>query len=69
MIEMLAKEMARRTCAVLKDDSKKAICIELLTKILVYGDSVKDEVANEMKKTFTEEEKRLLREELAKLLG
>jgi len=69
MIEMMAREIARKVCAVIKEDSKRTICVELLTRILVQGDSVKDEVREEIKKTFTEEERKLLKEELAKLLG
>jgi hypothetical protein len=68
MMEMMAKETARKVCAVLKEDSKKVICIELLTKILTYGDSVKDEVREEIRKTFTEDERKLLKQEMAKLL-
>jgi hypothetical protein len=68
-MEMMARETAKKVCAVLKEDSKKTVCIELLTKILVYGNSVKDEVREEIRKTFTEEERRLLKEEMAKLLG
>lgn len=66
---MIARETARRVCAVIKEDSKQAICVELLTKILVYGDSVKNEVKEEIRKTFTEEERMLLKKELAKILG
>jgi DNA-binding MarR family transcriptional regulator len=68
-MEMMAREMAKRVCRVIEEDGKRAVCVELLTRILLYGDSVKDEVANEIKKAFTEEERRLLREELAKLIG
>jgi len=68
MMGMAAREIARKVCAVIKEDSKKTICVELLTKILVQGDSVKDQVREEMRRIFTEEERRLLREELAKLL-
>ncbi len=66
---MLARQTARKVCAVIKEDSKKAVCIELLTKILVQGDSVKDEVREEIRRIFTEEERKLLKEELAKLMG
>lgn len=68
MMEMMAKETARKVCAVLKEDSKKVICIELLTKIFTYGDSVKDEVREEIRKTFTGDERKLLKQEMAKLL-
>lgn len=66
---MMARQTARKVCAVIKEDSKKAVCIELLTKILVQGGSVKDEVREEIRKIFTEEERKLLKEELAKLIG
>jgi len=66
---MMARETARKVCAVIKEDGKRTICVELLTKILVQGDSVKDEVREEIRKTFTEEERKLLKEELAKLMG
>jgi len=69
MIELMAREIARKVCAVIKEDSKRIVCVELLTRILVQGDSVKDEVREEIRKTFTEEERKLLKEELAKLLG
>jgi hypothetical protein len=68
MIDVMAKDIARKVCAVLKDDSKKVICIELLTKILIYGDSVKDEVREEIRKIFTEDERKLMKDELSKLL-
>ncbi len=66
---MMARETARKVCAVIKDDGKKAVCVGLLTKILVQGNSVKDEAREEIRKTFTEEERKLLKEELGKLLG
>ncbi|MEM4480840.1 MAG: hypothetical protein QXG58_06330 [Candidatus Bathyarchaeia archaeon] len=69
MIEMMARETARKVCAVIKEDSKKTICVELLTKILVQGESVKDEVREEIRKVFTEEERKLMKEELARLMG
>lgn len=69
MIEVMARKTARKVCAVIKEDSKKTICVELLTKILVQGDSVKDEVREEIRKVFTEEERKLLKEELAKLMS
>jgi hypothetical protein len=69
VIEMMARQTARKVCAVIKEDSKKTICIELLTKILVQGDSVKDEVREEIRRIFTEEERKLLKEELARLMG
>ena len=68
MMGMAAREIARKVCAVIKEDSKKTICVELLTKILVQGDSVKDQVREEIRRIFTEEERKLLKEELAKLL-
>jgi len=67
-MESLARRTAKQVCAVIGDEGKKAVCVELITKILIYGDSVKDQVREEMRRTFTEEERRLLREELAKLL-
>jgi len=66
---MMARQTARKVCAVIKEDNKKTICIELLTKILVQGDSVKHEVREEIRRIFTEEERKLLKEELAKLMG
>jgi len=68
-VSLMAKEMARKVCAVLKDDGKRAVCIELLTKILTYGDSVKDEVREEVRRSFTEDERKLLRQEMARLLS
>ena len=38
--------------------------VGLQTKILVHGELVKDEVASEFRKHFTEEERRLVRGEL-----
>jgi hypothetical protein len=65
----LARTMARRVCSVIRDDGKRILCVEVLTKILVYGDSVKDEVRSVMEREFTEEERRKIRERLAELMG
>ena len=65
----LARTMARRVCSVIRDDGKRILCIEVLTRVLVYGDSVKDEVRSVMEREFTEEERRMIRERLAELMG
>jgi len=67
-MESLARRTAKQVCAVIGDEGKRAVCVELLTKILIYGDSVKDQVREEFRRTFTEEERRLLRNEMAKHL-
>lgn len=65
----LARTMARRVCSVIRDDGKRILCIEVLTRILIYGDPVKDEVRSVMEREFTEEERRMIRERLAELMG
>jgi|GEM_PF-4147129 hypothetical protein len=69
MEKTIARTMARRICSVIRDDGKRIICIEVLTRILVYGDPVKDEVRSVMEREFTEEERRRIRERLAELMG
>jgi len=51
---------------VLRDADKVNLCVKLLTKILVHGESVKDEVSSEFTKHFREE---VGRNEVEKLLG
>jgi len=53
---------------VLRDADKVNLCVKLLTKILVHGESVKDEVSSEFIKHFTEEERRLVRNELERVI-
>jgi hypothetical protein len=69
MDKTLARTMARRVCSVIREDGKRALCIEVLTKILVYGDSVKEEFRRVMEREFTEEERRKIKDELAKFLS
>jgi hypothetical protein len=69
MEKTIARTMARRVCSVIREDGKRILCIEVLTRILVYGDSVKEEVRRVMEREFTEEERRLIRERLAELMG
>ena len=52
----------------LRDADKVNLCVKLLTKILVHGESVKDEVSSEFTKHFTEEERRLVRNELERVI-
>jgi len=40
--EEIARRIATRVCSALKDVSKVDLCVELLTKILVHGELVKD---------------------------
>jgi hypothetical protein len=68
-MKSIARSTARRVCSVIREDSKRALCVEMLTKILVYGDSVKEEVRSVMEREFTEEERKLIRERLAELMG
>lgn len=68
MTEVVASSIARKACAVVKEGDRRARCVELLVRILTYGDSVKDEVREEIRRTLTEEERRLIRERLAELL-
>jgi DNA-binding MarR family transcriptional regulator len=68
VLEAAARQIAARACKVIREDGRRTVCVELLAKVLAHGDSVKGEVAEEIKKAFTEEERRLLREELARLL-
>ncbi|MEM0233579.1 MAG: hypothetical protein QXL22_06130 [Candidatus Nezhaarchaeales archaeon] len=69
MAEFLARDVARRACEVIRDSDRRTACIELLTRILIHGDSVKDEVRKEIRRMFTEEERKLLKQKLAELLG
>jgi hypothetical protein len=69
MEKTIARTMARRVCSVIREDGKRALCIEVLTKILVYGDSVKEEFRMVMEREFTEEERRKIREKLAELMN
>jgi hypothetical protein len=69
MDKTLARTMARRVCSVIREDGKKALCIEVLTKILVYGDSVKDEVRMVMEREFTEEERKQIKNRLAEIMS
>jgi hypothetical protein len=69
MEKTIARTMARRVCSVIREDGKRILCIEVLTRILVYGDSVKEEVRRVIEREFTEEERRLIRERLAELMG
>jgi hypothetical protein len=69
MDKTLARTMARRVCSVIRDDGKRILCIEVLTKILVYGDSVKDEVRKVMEREFTEEERKQIKNRLAEIMS
>jgi hypothetical protein len=69
MDKTLARTMARRVCSVIREDSKRALCIEVLTKILVYGDSVKDEFRTVMEREFTEEERKQIKNRLAEIMS
>ena len=44
----------------IKEDRKRFVCVELLTRVLSYGDSVKDEVREKFRKNFTEGERKLM---------
>jgi hypothetical protein len=68
-MKSIARSTARRVCSVIRDDGKRALCVEVITKILVYGDSVKDEVRSVMEREFTEEERKQIRERLAEIMG
>jgi uncharacterized protein YaaR (DUF327 family) len=69
MDKTIARTMARRVCSVIREDGKRILCVEVLTRILVYGDSVKEEVRSVMEREFTEEERRKIRERLAEIMG
>ncbi|MEM4977076.1 MAG: hypothetical protein QXT64_07125 [Desulfurococcaceae archaeon] len=69
MIELMARETARKVCAVIREDGKRAICVELLTKVLVYGDSVKDYFLSEFNRAFTNDERRMIKQRLGELMG
>jgi hypothetical protein len=69
MDKALARSMARRVCSFIVDHHKRILCINLLTKAFIYGDSVKDEVRSVMEREFTEEERKQIRERLAELMG
>ncbi|MEM1690482.1 MAG: hypothetical protein QXG48_02840 [Thermofilaceae archaeon] len=69
MAEFLARDVARRACEVIRDSDRRTACIELLTRILIHGDSVKDEVRDGFRRMFTEEERRLIKQRLSELLG
>jgi hypothetical protein len=69
MDKALARSMARRVCSFIADHEKRVMCVNLLTKVFVYGDSVKEEVRMVIEREFTEEERRVIRERLAKLMG
>jgi hypothetical protein len=69
MEKTIARTMARRICSVIREDGKRILCIEMLTKILVYGDSVKDEFRRVIESEFTEDERKRIRERLAEFMG
>jgi hypothetical protein len=69
MMKSIARSTARRVCSVIREDGKRVLCVEMLTKILVYGDSVKEEFRKVMEREFTEEERKLIRDRLAEFLG
>jgi hypothetical protein len=69
MEKALARSMARRVCSFIVDHTKRIICVNLLTKVLIYGDSVKEEVRSVIEREFTEEERRKIRERLAELIS
>jgi hypothetical protein len=69
MVKTIARSMARRVCSIIREDGKRILCIEMLTRVLVYGDPVKDEVRSIMEREFTEEERRMIRERLVELMG
>jgi len=66
--EEIARRIATRVCSALKAASKVDLRVGLQTKILVHGELVKDEVASEFRKHFTEEERGLVRGELERIL-
>jgi len=64
----IARRVAARACYAFKDASKVNLCVELLTKILVHGEQVKDDVTSEFRKHFIEEERRLVGNELERVI-
>ncbi|MEM2196347.1 MAG: hypothetical protein QXY41_05900 [Thermoproteota archaeon] len=66
MIE--AYRLARSICKVIVDDVKRAKCVHLIAKILIYGASVKDEVSSEINRVFTDEERLMLKKRIAEFL-
>lgn len=65
----MAQMIAARVCRVINDPAKREKCKELLVKILTQGDAVKDEVRREFQQHFSEEERRLIRQELERELN
>ncbi|MCR6691564.1 MAG: hypothetical protein MRT15_04170 [archaeon YNP-LCB-003-016] len=65
----MEKVIARQVCKVIRDPKKNILCVELLSKVLAEGEKVKDQVREEMRKNFNEEERRLIAEELKKIMG
>lgn len=68
---MSAYIVARRVCRVLHDDAKRQLCVRLLSRMLIYedDDNAYMQVVDEFKKSFTDDERVLIKSELAKLLG
>ncbi|MEM1820365.1 MAG: hypothetical protein QXU64_02105 [Thermofilaceae archaeon] len=63
-----AFRIARDVCRVLEDRDKRALCASLISRVLIYGEAVKNEVAEEARRAFTEEERRLVARRIAELL-
>lgn len=68
-LDLIYRDVATRSCKVIKEDEKRVVCIEFLTKILKYGESTPADVKEEFKRKFTEEERALIKEEMKKLFN
>ncbi|MEM0067647.1 MAG: hypothetical protein QW632_04395 [Ignisphaera sp.] len=65
---MSAYEISRRICRSIEDRERRSACIRLISKILIYGDSVSDEVRKEFKEMFTDDERRAIRESILNIM-
>jgi hypothetical protein len=65
---MMERTIAKQVCRVIKDPEKNILCVELLSKVLAEGEKVKDQVREEMRRNFTEEERKAIREQLEKIM-
>ncbi|MEM1928328.1 MAG: hypothetical protein QXS85_06325 [Acidilobaceae archaeon] len=60
--------IARDVCKVIEDRDKRILCVRLISKVLIYGEAVKNEVAEETRRAFTEEERQLIARRIAEFM-
>jgi hypothetical protein len=65
----LARTMARKVCSFIANHSKRMLCMDMLIKMFLYGNSFLEEFKRIMEREFTEEERRRIRERLAELMS